>query len=190
MRITFTLTGGSSSTDAGPFNISGTTSGNVTYWIATGVTKTQLTNGHPVDTIYETITGGTVASTGTCTTTDTWSVTPSPTPTSTPPPPTPTSVPSYLYQLGPGTYSQATISTACTNITGEPADFTIDVFASTNVAANVTQFYTDTDLTIEYQGVNNFHAYYLGSSGGRSGLPYTGRVSGTGLVSDRTACAE
>ena len=73
MRITFTLT--TTSTDAGPFNISGTTSGNVTYWIATGVTKTQLIAGHPVDTIYETITGGTIASTGTCTTTDTWLVT-------------------------------------------------------------------------------------------------------------------
>ena len=89
MRITFTLTGGSSSTDAGPFNISGTTNSDVTYWIATGVTKTQLTNGYPVDTIYETITGGTIASTGTCTTTDTWSVTPAPTPT-----PTSTDVPS------------------------------------------------------------------------------------------------
>ena len=187
MRITFTLTGGSSSTDADSFNISGTTSSNVTYWIATGVTKTQLTNGHPVDTIYETITGGTIASTGSCTTTRPWSVTPPPTPTATP---LPTGVPFYLYQLGPGTYSQATISSACNNITGEPADFTIDVYASTNSAANVTKFYTDTELTIEYQGNNNFYAYYLGSSGGRSGLPYTGRVSGTGLVSDRTACAQ
>jgi hypothetical protein len=94
MRITFTLTSGSLSTDAGPFNISGTTNSNVTYWIATGVTKTELTNGYPVDTIYETITGGTIASTGTCTTTDTWSVTPAPTPTATPIPPTPTDVPS------------------------------------------------------------------------------------------------
>lgn len=83
MTITFTLTVGSASTDAGPFNISGTTSGNVTYELATGVTKTQLTNGYSVNTIHETITGGTVASTGTCTTTDTWSVTPTPTPTAT-----------------------------------------------------------------------------------------------------------
>ena len=85
MTITFTLASGSSATAAGPFNISGTTSSNVTYWIATGVTKTQLTNSHPVDTIYETITGGTIASTGSCNTTTTWSVTPTPTPTATAP---------------------------------------------------------------------------------------------------------
>ena len=177
MRITFTLT--TTSTDAGPFNISGTTSGNDTYWIATGVTKTQLIAGHPVDTIYETITGGTIASTGTCTTTDTWSVTPSPTPTSTA---TPTP---YLYQLGPN-YSQSNV--ACTNMNGETEDFTIDVYAATNVESNVVQFYTDTNLTIEYQGVNQFHAYYLGISGGRTGFTYVGRVSGTGSVTDRTTC--
>jgi hypothetical protein len=81
MRITFTIT--TTSTDVGPFNISGTTSNNETYWIATGVTRTQLINGHPVDTTYETITGGTIASTGTCTNTKPWSVTPTPTPTAT-----------------------------------------------------------------------------------------------------------
>jgi hypothetical protein len=86
MRITFTIT--TTSTDVGPFNISGTTSSNVTYWIATGVTRTQLTNGHPVDTEYETITGGTIASTGNCTDTKPWSVTPNPTPTPIPPTPT------------------------------------------------------------------------------------------------------
>ena len=86
MTVTFTLTGGSASTDAGPFNISGTTSGGALNGvsIATGVTKQQLLTGHTVTNINDTITGGTIASTGTCTTTDTWSVTPSPTPTETP----------------------------------------------------------------------------------------------------------
>lgn len=86
MTITFTLTSGSSATAAGPFNISGTTNSNVTYELATGVSKTQLTNGHPVDTIYETITGGTITSTGTCNTTTNWYTTPTPTatPTETP----------------------------------------------------------------------------------------------------------
>lgn len=92
MTVTFTLTGGSSSTDAGPFNISGTTSGGGLNGvsIATGVTKQQLLTGHTVTNVGDTITGGTIASTGTCTTTTTWSVTP--TPTATPIPPTATPI--------------------------------------------------------------------------------------------------
>jgi hypothetical protein len=91
MTVTFTLTAGSSATAAGPFNISGTTSGGAsnTVSIATGVTKTQLSTGHTVSSISETITGGTIASTGTCTTTTPWYVvqsTPTPTPTATPVP--------------------------------------------------------------------------------------------------------
>ena len=86
MTVTFTLTGGSSSTNAGPFNISGTTSGGAsnTVLIATGITKTQLLTGHTVTNVTpENITGGTITSTGTCTTTTTWSVVPTPTPTPT-----------------------------------------------------------------------------------------------------------
>jgi hypothetical protein len=93
MTVTFTLTGGSSSTDAGPFNISGTTSGGASNGvsIATGVTKQQLLTGHTVTNVGDTITGGTIASTGTCTTTTTWSTNPTPTPTATDvPSPTPT----------------------------------------------------------------------------------------------------
>jgi hypothetical protein len=76
MRLTFTLQSAYTGTTyvAGPFNISGTTSAGTTYWLATGVTKTQLTAGHAVDTIYETLTGGTIASTGTCTTTRSWQI--------------------------------------------------------------------------------------------------------------------
>ena len=90
MTVTFTLT--TSSTAAGPFNISGTTSGGVLNGvsIATGISKATLLTGHPISNISETITGGTIASTGTCTTTDTWFViSPTPTPTDTPTP-TPT----------------------------------------------------------------------------------------------------
>lgn len=77
MRLTFTLQSAYTGTTyvAGPFNISGTTSAGTTYWLATGVTKTQLTTGHSIDTIYETLTGGTIASTGTCTTTRSWQIT-------------------------------------------------------------------------------------------------------------------
>jgi hypothetical protein len=86
MTVTFTLTSGSSATAAGPFNISGTTSGGAlnTISIATGVTKAQLLTGHTVTNVTpENITGGTITSTGTCNTTTTWSVTPTPTPTPT-----------------------------------------------------------------------------------------------------------
>jgi hypothetical protein len=79
MTITFTLASGSSATAAGPFNISGTTDGGSsnTILIATGITKTQLVTGHTVTNVTpENITGGTIASTGTCTTTTPWYVTP------------------------------------------------------------------------------------------------------------------
>jgi len=77
MRLTFTLQSAYTGTTyvAGPFNISGTTSAGTTYQLATGVTKTQLTTGHSIDTVYETLTGGTIASTGTCTTTRSWQIT-------------------------------------------------------------------------------------------------------------------
>ena len=86
MQITFTLSPSYTGATfvAGPFNISGTTSAGTSYWLVTGVTKSQLTTGHTITTPYETLTGGTIASTGTCTTTQPWYVTaPSPTPTPT-----------------------------------------------------------------------------------------------------------
>jgi hypothetical protein len=93
MTVTFTLTAGSSATAAGPFNISGTTSGGALndVSIATGVTKAQLLTGHSISNISETITGGTIASTGTTcpSSTTRWYViaaTPTPTPTATPSP--------------------------------------------------------------------------------------------------------
>jgi hypothetical protein len=77
MKLTFTLqTAYTGATYvAGPFNISGTTSSGTTYWLATGVTKSQLTTGYEINTTYETLTGGTIASTGTCTTTRSWQIT-------------------------------------------------------------------------------------------------------------------
>jgi hypothetical protein len=78
MRLTFTLQSAYTGATyvAGPFNISGTTSAGTTYWLATGVTKTQLSTGHSINTTYETLTGGTIASTGTCTTTRSWTIAP------------------------------------------------------------------------------------------------------------------
>ena len=74
MNITFTLqsTYTGSTYNAGPFNISGTTCDGTEYILATGVTKNQLITGYTVSTIYETISGGTIASVGDCTTTQNW----------------------------------------------------------------------------------------------------------------------
>ena len=188
MTVTFTLTGGSSSTDAGPFNISGTTSGGASNGvsIATGVTKAQLLTGHTVTNVGDTITGGTIASTGTCTTTTTWSVTPTPTPTSTAIPPTPTAVVSYSYQLGPSkTFGNTTA--ACNGINGSggvPEDFKTEVFAATDQPGDVVQFFTDAGLTSGYAGESETHAYYR--TGGF--VNYTGTISASGFVTDRTVC--
>jgi hypothetical protein len=86
MVVTFTLQSQYSGATyvAGPFNISGTTSANVTTELATGVTKAQLLDGHTITGIADTTTGGTIASTGVCTTTQPWVAFASPTPTPTP----------------------------------------------------------------------------------------------------------
>lgn len=78
MNVTFTLASGSNNTAAGPFNISGTTDSNVTSQLVTGVTKTQLLTGYTINAVNDAITGGTIASTGTCTTSLPWSVAPPP----------------------------------------------------------------------------------------------------------------
>ncbi len=85
MVVTFTLRNQYSGATyvAGPFNISGTTSGNVTTELATGVTKAQLLTGHTISGVSDLTTGGTIASTGVCTTTQQWQAYPSPTPTPT-----------------------------------------------------------------------------------------------------------
>jgi hypothetical protein len=103
MQVTFYLTQASANTAAGPFNISGTTSGGAanTVLIQAGVTKQQLIDGYPKE-VANNITGGTVTSTGaTCNSTDTWSidelfVTPTPTPTATEELPPPTSPLTYF----------------------------------------------------------------------------------------------
>jgi hypothetical protein len=107
-----------------------------------------------------------------------------PPPTATPQPtatPEPTSFQQYL--LGPS-YTQS--SQACNNV-GE--DFFTEVYAATNVASDVLQFFTDTNLTNGYFGESEFHAYYLSDGGLPSGLPYVARVSGTGLLSDKSFCS-
>ena len=186
MTVTFTLT--TSSTAAGPFNISGTTSGGALNGvsIATDISKATLLTGHPISNISETITGGTIASTGTCTTTTPWYTTPA-TPTPTPSPsPTPTGLPSYSYQLGPS-YTQAQAGLACSRLTGsdgEIQDFLTEVFAATDQPGDVVKFFTDSNLTTEYGGSSDTHAYYR--TGGFS--EWTGTISSSGFVTNRNAC--
>jgi hypothetical protein len=182
MTITLTLNSGSVSTDAGPFTVSGTTNGGLLVNMTTGsISRTQLTSGWSYDDTTDTITGGTIASTGTCTTTDTWSVTPSPTPTSTPIPPTPTAVVSYEYQLGPSKTGPNAHSTACTNVSMDPFE---PVYAATDILANVVRFFTDSNLTIGYAGESETHAYHR--TGGVA--DFTGTISPSGFVTDNTSC--
>jgi hypothetical protein len=110
MQVTFYLTEASANTAAGPFNISGTTSGGAanTVEIQAGVSKATLLTGYTEE-IANNITGGTVTSTdGTCNTTDTWSinelyVTPTPTPTE----------PVIEYDEYTGSGYGSTVSAAC-----------------------------------------------------------------------------
>lgn len=84
---------------AGPFDISGTTSGGATtILLGDNISKASLSEGVMFSNVDDTITGGTVQSVdGTCSNSVSWSVIPSvtPTPTATeiPPTPTPTDVP-------------------------------------------------------------------------------------------------
>ncbi len=68
MTITFTLNPAFTGATyvAGPYNISGTTCPGNTYLLASGVTKNQLITGHTINTGYENLTGGTIASEGVC----------------------------------------------------------------------------------------------------------------------------
>jgi hypothetical protein len=89
MRITLTLQSAyTGNTDIGPFTVSGTTNGgslNGVNMTTGSISRAQLTSGWGYDDLTDTITGGTINSSGTCITGNTWSVTPSPTPTATAP---------------------------------------------------------------------------------------------------------
>jgi hypothetical protein len=103
MNVEFKLSAATSGTTASTaFDISGTTSSNVTTLLEAGVTKDKLLTGHTINGVNDAITGGTIASISpsTCTGyTTTWTViqpTPTPTPTVTP---TPTQLLYNVYEL-------------------------------------------------------------------------------------------
>ena len=191
MNVVFTLSAATSGTTASTaFNISGTTSSDVVSELATGITKNQLTTGHTINGVNDAITGGTIASISPSVCvgfTTTWSViqpTPTPTPTVTP---TPTGVPSYSYQIGQS-YTQAQAGLACSRLTGsdgEIQDFLTEVFAATDQAANVVQFFTDSNLTSGFDGEGETYTYQKTTGGVTN---YTGQVSASGFVTDRTVC--
>lgn len=161
MQITFTLSPSYTGATyvAGPFNISGTTSAGTTYSLATGITKTQLTTGHTINTTYETLTGGTIASTGTCSTTQNWYVTaPTPTPT-----PTATNGGASLTAIGlQGPYNSC--NNACSAYNSSPS-YTQFYMTSTNfndlTSTNGTLYITNVANPGNYASPG----YYYHSSG-------------------------
>jgi hypothetical protein len=169
MRLTFTLQSAytGSTYVAGPFNISGRTSGGVNYQLSTGVTKTQLTTGHTVDTIYETITGGTIVSTGSCSTSQAWSLTPTPTPT-------PTSNGTLLTSIGlQGNYN--TCNNACAAYNSNPSYTTFYMTTANfnDLSATNGTLYTTSTANSSYYAASGF---YYHSSG------YVIQVGSSGLV--------
>lgn len=75
MIVTFTLNSAytGATYEAGPFNISGTTNLNVTTELAAGISKSEMITGYTINNVDDSITGGTIQSTGTCTNTQPWS---------------------------------------------------------------------------------------------------------------------
>ena len=102
MNLTFTLQSAYTGATyvAGPFNISGTTSGGSNNQLATGVTKNQLIAGYSVDTVLETLTGGTITSTGTCGTSQEWFV----------------GTPSTIYYSTPDEYPRSNVGSSMVNV--------------------------------------------------------------------------
>ena len=172
MQITFTLSPSytGSTYVAGPFNISGTTSAGTSYWLATGVTKTQLTTGHSITTAYETLTGGTIASTGTCTTTQPWYVTtPSPTPT-----PTGTESGASLTSIGlQGNYNTCNDACAAYNSNPSYTTFYMTTANFNDLSATNGTLYTTSTANSNYYVTSG---YYYHSSG------YVIQVGSSGVV--------
>lgn len=151
MTVTFTLTGGSASTDAGPFNISGTTSGGGLNGvsIATGITKQQLLTGHTVTNVGDTITGGTITSTGaSCPgSTTNWYTTPTPTPTSA----------GGGLTLNPITISSGTDGlSSCSNAANN--QYTFNVYTTLNYLVDGDTVYTSSDGGEIFVGNGGFYS--------------------------------
>jgi len=170
MTVTFTLT--TLGTAAGPFNISGTTGSNVTTELASGITAEQLASGHTISSISESITGGTIASTGTCNTTTTWSAsttTPTPTPTINTPP--------YSFDVSLGTTGKANINgSACFNVDSGLNTVTLYSYINSGVLVNGNTYYTSNG------------AAYNGHGGAFSDGTNYGKINTLGVYTEIDDC--
>lgn len=184
MQITFTLSPSytGSTFVAGPFNISGTTSAGTSYWLATGITKTELTTGYSINTIYETLTSFTINSTGTCSTSLNLSIANLPTfPENSPTPTATVSITSYAYDISPN--GEASSFLSCSNY---EASLPTVVYAASEFINGVVRFFTDSQLSIGYGGSGDFHAYkrdFQPSSAIKSA-----RVSPSGFLYEISTC--
>ena len=165
MHLTFTLQAAYTGATyvAGPFNITGVTSDGVAHELAINVAKSELVTGYGIDTALETLTGGTIQSTGTCGTSQPWFV-------GTPPAPQPTGNEIQLYR---GT--QGGTGTACVN-------------ALANIFNQSVYHPTDTVLVDghTYYDVNGFP--FVGSMNYFSDGIMVGRITYQGLFTEETLC--
>jgi hypothetical protein len=69
-------------------------------------------------------------------------------------------------------------------------DFYIEAFAATSEITEVQQFYIDSGLNTIYTGENETHAFARMDGFSQVGLVYSGTISGTGQVSNRSVCQE
>jgi len=136
MIVTFTLQNQYSGATyvAGPFNISGTTDGNVSTELATGITKEQLLTGYTINGVNDSTTGGTIASTGICTNTQQWVAFPQPTPTPTSSVAQFTVSPAYGITFGTITHSMGTVPSFAYPILSQTSESMVDGYG------NGTQF--------------------------------------------------
>jgi hypothetical protein len=151
-QYTFTLQEIYFLNQAGPYNISGVTTGGTIVSIATGITNAQLLTGYTTLVCYS-ITGGTIQSTGACTNsveylvaTPTPQPSPSPTPSKTPTPtvtktPTPTKTPTVTSSITP---TLSVTPTRTPSITPTPSSSLPNVTQSVTPTTSVTPSVTPT----------------------------------------------
>jgi hypothetical protein len=156
MVITFTLQQAYSGStyEAGPFNISGVTNTGVVTELGSNISKSTLLSGYTANDVDDATTGGTINSTGTCTTSRPWTVsgggttptpTPTPTPTITPIEPTEYEIQGYAESRGE----------ACDRTGGTYVSLNqISLYAAESDPLNVTKFYNNQTPTLSNPYIN------------------------------------
>ena len=157
MIITLTLQSAyTGNTSIGPFTVSGTTNGgslNGVNMTTGSISTAQLTNGWGYNDATDTITGGTINSSGTCITGRTWVVI---TATSTPTP-TPTVTPTPLPVLNLIVISSGSDgATACTN--NANSQYTFDVYSEFHQLTDGDTLYLDALGSEVFVGTGGFYS--------------------------------